>query len=91
MGESHTASDEIVQASMEAWNIFIQTGIESEFFRETCSDLGRDWAARMTLMHLYLQTFGEEEQRRLMEDVDFFLRYAVGCFRALVPPADRPD
>ena len=83
---------QIVQASMDGWTIFIETGLSSDFYREAQERIGRERATRVTLMYLYLGTFSPEERARLETDVDYFLHYATGFLRELfLPPPERDD
>lgn len=77
---------QIVQASIDGWAIFIETGLSSEFYREASERVGPQRAARVTLMYLYLSTFAHEERSRLETDVDYFLYYATGFLRELFLP-----
>ncbi len=76
----------IVQASIEGWSAFISTGLSTGFYLSARERVGSNRAARATLMHLYLATFGPVERRELETNVDSFLHYATGFLRELQLP-----
>ncbi|MCR9140860.1 MAG: hypothetical protein NXI24_01210 [bacterium] len=82
---------QIVQASIDGWAVFIETGLSSEYYREARERVGSERAARVTLMHLYLSTFARSERVRLETDVDYFLEYATGFLRELFLPLPSAD
>lgn len=75
-----------VQASIEGWSAFIRAGLSTEFYLSARERVGSNRAARATLMHLYLSTFGPVERRELETNVDSFLHYATGFLRELQLP-----
>ena len=72
-------------ASAEGWLVFVKTGIQSDFFMECREHFDDRLAARVTMLHLYLNTFNDVERERMLADVDFFLRFADGFVSELLP------
>ncbi len=87
---SNEQIQEIVQASMEGWTVFIETGLDSEFYREASGRVGEVRAARITLLYFYLNTYSLEEQERLEHDVEFFLQHAARFLREVHPMHTNP-
>ena len=81
---------QVVQASMDGWAVFIETGLTSNFYIEARDRVGPERATRVTLMFLYLATFSDHERERLEKDVDYFLFYATGFLRELFLPVPLP-
>lgn len=81
---------EIVEASMEGWTVFIETGLDSRFYREASARVGEGRAARITLLYFYLNTYSLEEQERLEHDVEWFLHHAAAFLREIYPKHANP-
>lgn len=77
--------NEIIDCSVEAWYLFIKTGLESPFYTQAREHIESREAARITLFNIYLETFPEDYRQRLLEDVDTFLFYARGFIQELSP------
>ncbi len=77
--------NEIIDCSVEAWYLFIKTGLESPFYFAAREQIDPRDAARITLFNTYLETFPEHYRNRLLDDVDCFLHYARGFFQELSP------
>lgn len=77
--------NEIIDCSVEAWYLFIQTGLESPFYAEARERIGSPEAAQITLFNTYLETFPDSCRGRLLDDVDYFMFYARGFIQELSP------
>lgn len=77
--------NEIIDCSVEAWRLFIKTGLESPFYEEARQHIDAADAARIALFNTYLETFPESCRGKLLEDVDYFMFYAVGFIQELSP------
>ena len=75
-----------VETSVDTWTDFIEASMTSEFYDAALkhtTDL--ELAASLTLLHNYLSTFGEDEQRRIESNVEEFYKYAEGFINELAP------
>ncbi len=75
----------IVSSAVEAWNSFMKTGRESPFFQRALETLGREQAAAITLLNLYIDAFFTACEKKGLRDEAIFYRYAAGFLRELAP------
>lgn len=78
--------DQVTEATLDAWMLFIRTGLNSEYYGRIRARQPSALAAQLTLLHLFIASFETGEQSRLLEDPEYYLRYVRGWMRELVPP-----
>ncbi|MCB1172208.1 MAG: hypothetical protein KDK39_01525 [Leptospiraceae bacterium] len=75
----------IVDASAEAWNLFVRTGLETSIYDQLRQVYLPREAGQICLLHLYLSTFDTAERQSMHRDSELFLHYASGFIKELLP------
>ncbi|MBX7056852.1 MAG: hypothetical protein K1X75_02210 [Leptospirales bacterium] len=76
----------IAQSSMEGWRCFLESGRNSSLYRQSLAAVGKERAARIALLELYLETLTLEERRRLESNGENFWNAAYCFVREMVTP-----
>ena len=74
---------ELIREAVECAAVYVEAGMDSDYYQEARRHLEAEEAARVTILFLYLSTFPKAERERISRNVYIFLRYAGAMHREL--------